>query len=479
MPLFYPQPIQAANNHKIALKNSRFPPINCQNVRQVMASPPTVAWSTTNSITGSFWPAGQNAGGVNAVSGNYFTFTRCGSLTTGTAYPNYNAVKGTSVNYGGGTVQHNVMSVSFIHTGTAFSIFMLGYGEYVLIKVDDQYVSMTPQTMATDGNLYYGSVTFASAGRRRIEILSTMGTSPSFGGVYTAATDTIQPAIVRGPRVLIEGDSFIEGPLATAGAASNFPIVFGELMGWDDVWSSGVGSTGFLATSGNRGTYRSRLSTDVIPYNPDIVIFQPSINDSAYTPSQIAAEASLCFAQIQQNLPNALIACTSHMLKGGASYAASFMLQSRLLLKTAVQNVGGIFIDLMQMPVSSGYALQSTTLYASSSASATSLQTNAPLRPYATYQFADGSQFICTAASGGSAPYSATIDNSANAQSSGATIAEVGSCLWTGSGHVGGTTGVGNSDILVGSDAAHPTQAGHEAIGEAMAYAFLNQLYSN
>jgi len=32
----------------------------------------------------------------------------------------------------------------------------------------------------------------------------------------------------------------------------------------------------------------------------------------------------------------------------------------------------------------------------------------------------------------------------------------------TGTGHVGGTTGTGNADVMVGSDAIHPSQAGHD-----------------
>jgi hypothetical protein len=48
-------------------------------------------------------------------------------------------------------------------------------------------------------------------------------------------------------------------------------------------------------------------------------------------------------------------------------------------------------------------------------------------------------------------------------------ITEVGASLWTGAGHVGATTGEGNSDLIVGPDNVHPSQAGHDTIGLALA----------
>jgi hypothetical protein len=66
--------------------------------------------------------------------------------------------------------------------------------------------------------------------------------------------------------------------------------------------------------------------------------------------------------------------------------------------------------------------------------------------------------------------YTANIKpNLSGTYAAGTPVTEVGQSFFTGSGHVGATTGFGNSDIFIGSDAAHPTQAGHDALGVAIA----------
>lgn len=451
--------------------------LNRNTVRKVMTSPPTVLWTTVNSITGRQWFANNgNYTGANGGGGADFSFTRAGSLKAGVSAPNYDAVLGTSVNYGSGGKGQNVLAASFIHTGIAFSVKILGYSTSVLVKVDDEYVTMTPQSYPNDGSVNYGIFTFAASARRRIEILMTCNNfnGSVFGGVFTAATDTVEPAQIRGCRSIFVGDSFVEGSLATATGASAYPVVFSEIMGWDDVWSSGVGATGFVAAPGGKLKYFDRLSTDVIPYSPDIVVFQPSVNDAGSTASAVNTEALACFNYIRNNLPDCLIVCTSPMLSKAASYSPLNLLTQRALLKTTIQSVGGIFIDLQQLPLPSHITPQSTTLTASrASGAGGTVSTAVALSSGNTYQFSDGTTFRVLSTAG----LNATVDNIGTSQSNGATVTQVGSCLWSGTGYVGATTGVGNCDILVGSDGVHPTQAGHEAIAEAVAFGFLNQLY--
>jgi lysophospholipase L1-like esterase len=50
------------------------------------------------------------------------------------------------------------------------------------------------------------------------------------------------------------------------------------------------------------------------------------------------------------------------------------------------------------------------------------------------------------------------------------------SSIWTGSGHVGATTGTGSCDVLVSSDGTHPTQAGHDGIARMFVNRLLAQL---
>lgn len=46
--------------------------------------------------------------------------------------------------------------------------------------------------------------------------------------------------------------------------------------------------------------------------------------------------------------------------------------------------------------------------------------------------------------------------------------------LWTGTGRVGATTGSGNSDIVMSSDNAHPSQVGHDMIARGVAAGIIN-----
>ena len=55
------------------------------------------------------------------------------------------------------------------------------------------------------------------------------------------------------------------------------------------------------------------------------------------------------------------------------------------------------------------------------------------------------------------------------AHASGETVREVGPSYLTGRGYSGAATGWGNADLLVSSDHTHPSQAGDEALGMAMA----------
>jgi hypothetical protein len=69
----------------------------------------------------------------------------------------------------------------------------------------------------------------------------------------------------------------------------------------------------------------------------------------------------------------------------------------------------------------------------------------------------------------GGGPYTLTPTTTfAKAHSAGDTVTLVGGSLWTGTGRVGATTGVGNSDLLVSSDGTHPSPAGHDAIAFAL-----------
>lgn len=456
------------------------------NIRSVMATPPTTTLTTSHTIVSPIqWPSVTSPGSIfggTAGSGplaEFFTFTRAGgNAIFGTVYPNNNFVQYTSVNYGGAVPAYNVGAYSFLHYGSAVEIFVKGNGGQFLCKVNDQYITTTPTVLNNDGNFYYFYIPFASTALRRIEFI---GTNLAFGGVFTAATDTIQPAPVRGPRVIVIGDSFTEGTGATS-QVNGFVQVLADALGWDDVWPSGVGGTGYLNPgSGGRVKFGARLSTDVCPFSPDIVVFAGGLNDYAtFTPTQIQAEVTADIQAVQSNVPGVTVIVLSPFWKGGASTfpVANGLIPARDAIKAAAQSFSNVFyIDVLEQPFPASVTPVTTTLAVSASSGQAVISVNGLINIRSTIKFANGERYQVKAEANASAPFSITLDaNLATTHNSGETITQVGDPIWTGSGHVGALTGYGNADILVALDGTHPTDAGHNVLGTVIAQALLQAL---
>lgn len=545
------------NNNKISIRNSRFPFIARNGVRQVMASPPTVSWSTTSpngtitsatiatnvltvvtpgifiipgmtiagtgvtantviqsQLTGTTGGAGtyqlnftstvaspismtgtlrtvntcdnyaNNAGTTGRPIAGIFSYSRARSFAVkGAAGVQRSFIVGTNVSFTTGRAC-DTLAASFTHTGYGFVVLMGEYGNDVLLKVDDQYVTLTPQTFSNSNIEAYGVVMFATSAKRRIDVLTSSG---AFGGIMCGANDPVCPSEIRGPTIITVGDSYIGGAASFASTQSWFQIS-ADLMGWDDAISSGIGGSGFISV-GSGSPYFNRLATDVFPYNPDMVIFQPSVNDASYTPAVVAAAAAQCFAACQTNIPNALIVCTSPMINVGNDYVGvtgDYLLAQTAAIQAVCAQYNVIFINIQNQPFPKGYTPENSTIASNVSAGGKTLSVSLPLKAGGTYQFPDGSQVNVINTTGGSAPYSASITNCVNAQTSGSVLTEVGAPVLTGNGAdptVGGGsntyTGIGTADVMRSSDGIHPTVAGQTVYAEAFLNGLLNVLFSN
>jgi lysophospholipase L1-like esterase len=366
-----------------------------------------------------------------------------------------------------------MLITSFYHYGSDFEYRLHGSGGNLWCRVDGEYVTLTGQTILSDGNIYYYYIDFGSVALRKIEVFST---TPSYNGIYTKQTDSIYPAELNGPRCIVLGDSFAEG---TGGNGINCYIQqFADALGWNDVWQSGSGATGFLANNADTyNTYRQRLVLDVIAYNPEIVILQGSINDGLFSASAVGAEVAITLAQLKSALPDCIILVTSSLQNWGAGKIPVVAWDIKDATKAATLAIGGYFLDVLEMPLPHQFVPNTFALSASASISSTTLTVAAGLPiPVAggTYKFTNNCH--CRIKSfAGTGPYTVTLDSSLqSAQASGAIATQVGNCLWTGTGNSGAPTGFGNSDIYVAADTTHPTAAGHQAIGIALASALIN-----
>jgi hypothetical protein len=108
----------------------------------------------------------------------------------------------------------------------------------------------------------------------------------------------------------VVGDSFSAGQSATAPTTiwntPGYISKLGELLQIEDLWGRGIGGTGYLAkgSSGAAPTFRERLAADVIPYAPDVIVYQGSINDYNQTSGALTTEIQALHAATKAALPN-------------------------------------------------------------------------------------------------------------------------------------------------------------------------------
>ena len=444
-------------------------------VRQVMASPPTVTWaSSCASITSPrFVPAVASA---SAALNPLFRYRRGGApVQAGPAYPRYAEVKLTSVNYGTAT-QSNVVGVPVLTDGAGVGICfgLANSSGPVTFKIDGQYVSLTGHSGANTGDIEYGFVPLTDGNLHEVEVIG--GAIVLFSGVSVPTTATLLPATARGPLVVFLGDSGEEGTGAT-GPWNSMVVQFADALGWDDVRASAVGSTGMLnpGTTG-KVNWLGRVATDVCPFAPDLVMLPASINDSGYTAAQVSAQAGAIVAAIRACAPRAQIVMASAWTPKGGGFLPAIYYQQNAALRSLAASLGLAFVDALEAPLPPGVAAQTTTLTTAitSPAQGATIYTATQLVIGGTYTFADGQHFVANDSNPSGSVYASHVDLLQQAEALGATMTLVGPSTVSGNGRVGGAQGNGSADRVTGSDATHPTDYGHQVDGTAWAIGLLN-----
>jgi lysophospholipase L1-like esterase len=209
-------------------------------------------------------------------------------------------------------------------------------------------VKSNVMTTKGTGGISYLNLDFGKHGRRRIDILLSNGAL--FGGTNTAVQDSIEPVPMNGPLGIWIGDSFVEGTGAAGFGTEGMVQALADVMGWENFAPSGVGGTGMLQGNGISGTFRSRLAADVIAYNPDVVIVHGSVNDGMQTGVAIGAETTAIFTQLRRALPNSLLIGVGPFVTVGKAGIPSNVEDQRTAIRAAVQQVDGLFLDILQLP---------------------------------------------------------------------------------------------------------------------------------
>jgi lysophospholipase L1-like esterase len=161
---------------------------------------------------------------------------------------------------------------------------------------------------ATVGSNYLITVDFGTTqlGPRTVELEVN---DPTFGGAFIGPTDSLSR--YRSPRAVLVGF----GDSHTAGAngvrvGDTWLTWAARMLGLDPA-NMAIGGSGFFASATNGADFRQRIIPDVVPMNPDIVVFPGGYNDvgATTTPSTAAVgtEADYVYGLLRQNLPNAVI----------------------------------------------------------------------------------------------------------------------------------------------------------------------------
>ena len=431
-----------------------------------------VAWTGSSLSTGQAWYL-TNVDATAAVMGqSNISVTRAAyQRAYGQTYPNYLFATFDTLTMAAATYGELTVSLSVVHSGSKLALFHKGVTGGCLVKVNDQFISLTQQVVPNDGALRVLMIDFGSVDSRRVEFL---GYNIAPGAIYTDLADSITTAPRRGPKCIILSDSFGEGAGQDAGAVLSWITYFSEYLGWDDVTASALGTTGLIATNGGaKPAYATRVARDVAALAPDVVGIQQSVNDEGQTAAAVLAALQSLVATIQAS-GNPKIFVTSPSIKRGAGSITVLVRAQNAACKAWCASVGIPYLDWMEMPlqVAPGTALQATTITANASAAAVSITTAQALVYGCHYKFSDGSVIFVRSTSG----LTATIDNLPTAQVGGATLAQCGATYLNGTGRVGATAGWGICDTAVASDGAHPTNVGHRLLGYTAASLYLSTL---
>lgn len=327
-----------------------------------MSSPPTVgALATATAITGSkLWRSTEGTASGAVILGRFSYPGAAKPVVYSPAYPNYLYT----------VFKHRTSSneatapwkAEFVFDGTTLELLFKGMAGFLRIRVDGEYVNETPTLIGNTGSVYYLPVTFASRANR---VITVEGQGIPWGGVATGPLDSITPAPVKRPRVVIVGDSYSEGSVdGNTNAVQCWVRQFGDLMGWPDVINAGVGGTGYLNPGASpRVKFRDRIQNDVIDLAPDIVIVAGGHNDTttsnaAYTAAALQTEATAFYTALRAALPNALIIAVGPFAAG--SQVAQYPTYQAAIFAAAAGKAD-FTIDTLTSPIFTGTGTTAAT----------------------------------------------------------------------------------------------------------------------
>jgi hypothetical protein len=304
-----------------------------------MSSPPTIAVSAsgaTSALSGTLLTYQPN----NAV----FTYTGAAYTNVGTLGSYTNSYRQNPATESTNGTKQNRLRVEFETDAVDFEVILRSesVGARFRVWVDGQPAHAHTALTATATEYRRVRVTFASSKVRHI-LIEAM--EVSFCGAVAVQTRSIWKSLRdTGPVCVAIGDSYGYGIDITANNPmwiwDAYTVRAGRYFGWD-VHPAHIGYTGFVGGPANgQPTYGTRLTSDCINLNPDIVLVCGTQNDGE---NNILSAAQSVFNSLDSALPNAQLIGFSGVASIWDLYTGIQL--SGASIQTAVTAVGGQFIS--------------------------------------------------------------------------------------------------------------------------------------
>lgn len=178
------------------------------------------------------------------------------------------------------------------------------------VRIDGRLYSLNSINYIASGSGYH-TFDFSSTGGRKPRLFEVdlSRFTPSFTGVAVGPLDQVwAPADQDKVTAVFISDSIWDGS-SWGPFAHTVPQILSAQLGWSDCWNFSIGGTGWLNPgTGPYYTFRQRV-TEALTRNPDIILFQGSVNDSTggYTAAQITAEVTTALQAIRSGGSKAII----------------------------------------------------------------------------------------------------------------------------------------------------------------------------
>lgn len=239
-----------------------------------------------------------------------FLYLGAGNFTVGTGTPDSTYVlpisryPNTRTNLAS---SQSTYSVSFGTDATAFQ-FRLNYqtAGHIRISVDGRQLTelMQPVGGSSAGSTHLLTVNLGVAKPRVVRFDCSV---VPFGGVFLPPTATMWQPFQPVKRAMVLGDSLSGGSaMNTALGAGTWFTRSMLMLGYEDAWQEGIGSTGYI-TAGTAVVFQDRVSVDVTPWAPDVLFIWGGYNDNGGSQPAIDTAADLLYSTIKTALPNTVI----------------------------------------------------------------------------------------------------------------------------------------------------------------------------